>query len=816
MSKEFGELEDDPEFQEYLKVRQSKSKSKTWSDEMLGGQKKSKEIEPTRTERTKPEPARPEKEKKRKSKKEKGRKKLVEVEEGEEGEEGGMEEEGGGEVEGTEDKSEGVAMSLHTSDLDYLRTKVVKEQDSHRLPEECVSDSEGGEEEGEEGGEESEEGEEGSEGGEESEEGGESEEGEESEEGGESSEGEDEDLLSLPTTPYTIKMLGLPFRAAEKDVHAFFHPLTVAAVRFTKDAVGRPSGRAYADFLSEADVKKALKRNKDCIFHRYIELFRDTLSERTKAGGGAREGGGGEKLKPWELKTATEGAEDEEGITESGRIFVRNLPYSTQEEELNQLFGEYGPLTEVTIPVDKTSNKSMGLAFVTFMLPEHAAKAYQELDGQIFQGRLLHLLPAKARRGKGEEPANSFKKKKELKMKSEAGKGHNWNTLFLGANAVVDVMAGKYSAEKSDILDPAGPGTSAAVRLALGETEIVSETREFLQSHGVNLEVFEQSKPKRSKTVILVKNLAAGTTVPEMSRLFQAYGQLMRVILPPAGISALVEFVEPSHAKQAFSKLAYTSFKHLPLFLEWAPVGVLSDHAPKTTPLVEQDAEEGEGQGDSVSVFVKNLNFTTTEESLTKLFSRVGEVVSVSIARKKNTKDPATPLSMGFGFVEFASENLAREAIKQLQHSELEGHTLQLKISNHKKHDSTSQRAKPAKKQKSAKILVRNIPFEAARREIKELFGTFGALKTVRLPKKASVGSGDHRGFGFVEFTTKEDAKRAFEALGHSTHLYGRRLILEWAEQEESLDAVRKRTAEHFHGFKTKRTKVTEQMVADS
>lgn len=42
--------------------------------------------------------------------------------------------------------------------------------------------------------------------------------------------------------------------------------------------------------------------------------------------------------------------------------------------------------------------------------------------------------------------------------------------------------------------------------------------------------------------------------------------------------------------------------------------------------------------------------------------------------------------------------------------------------------------------------------------------------------------------------------QRAFESLCSSTHLYGRRLVLEWAEDEDSVDALRKRTAEHFHG----------------
>jgi multiple RNA-binding domain-containing protein 1 len=60
------------------------------------------------------------------------------------------------------------------------------------------------------------------------------------------------------------------------------------------------------------------------------------------------------------------------------------------------------------------------------------------------------------------------------------------------------------------------------------------------------------------------------------------------------------------------------------------------------------------------------------------------------------------------------------------------------------------------------------------------------------------VGTGPHRGFGFVDYVTKSDAKRAFEALCQSTHLYGRRLVLEWAAPEESVEELRKRTAQHF------------------
>lgn len=82
-----------------------------------------------------------------------------------------------------------------------------------------------------------------------------------------------------------------------------------------------------------------------------------------------------------------------------------------------------------------------------------------------------------------------------------------------------------------------------------------------------------------------------------------------------------------------------------------------------------------------------------------------------------------------------------------------------------------------------------------------------------------AVGEETHRGFGFVDFFSESDAKvsscrsivlvcnfinigfcfqKAFEALCHSTHLYGRRLVLEWAAAEEGVEELRKRTADHF------------------
>ena len=63
----------------------------------------------------------------------------------------------------------------------------------------------------------------------------------------------------------------------------------------------------------------------------------------------------------------------------------------------------------------------------------------------------------------------------------------------------------------------------------------------------------------------------------------------------------------------------------------------------------------------------------------------------------------------------------------------------------------------------SEKLLVKNLAFEATADEVRELFLAYGHIKKVRLPTK--VNSNHHRGFGFVEFATKDEAKLAFKEL---------------------------------------------------
>jgi len=69
---------------------------------------------------------------------------------------------------------------------------------------------------------------------------------------------------------------------------------------------------------------------------------------------------------------------------------------------------------------------------------------------------------------------------------------------------------------------------------------------------------------------------------------------------------------------------------------------------------------------DNVTLFVKNLNFDTTTEGLTKAFKHLKGMRTARVSMKPNKKT-GKPLSMGFGFVEFDTKENAMSALKSMQ-----------------------------------------------------------------------------------------------------------------------------------------------------
>ena len=82
------------------------------------------------------------------------------------------------------------------------------------------------------------------------------------------------------------------------------------------------------------------------------------------------------------------------------RIYVGNLPFRTNSEELRDLFAEHGEVRDCVIPVDRDSGRSRGFGFVD-MDDEEARTAITALDGYDMDGRQLRVNEARPRGGGG-------------------------------------------------------------------------------------------------------------------------------------------------------------------------------------------------------------------------------------------------------------------------------------------------------------------------------------------------------------------------------------------------------------------------------
>jgi RNA recognition motif-containing protein len=86
------------------------------------------------------------------------------------------------------------------------------------------------------------------------------------------------------------------------------------------------------------------------------------------------------------------------------KLYVGSLPYATTEEELRDLFSQYGNVASVRIITDKFTGQSKGFGFVEMENDEDAQKAIEGMNGTQLGGRTLivnNARPPQEREGGG-------------------------------------------------------------------------------------------------------------------------------------------------------------------------------------------------------------------------------------------------------------------------------------------------------------------------------------------------------------------------------------------------------------------------------
>ncbi|CAI9612080.1 unnamed protein product [Staurois parvus] len=166
---------------------------------------------------------------------------------------------------------------------------------------------------------------------------------------------------------YVVKVRGLPWSCAADEIESFFSESKILngthGIHFIYTREGRPSGEAFVEYETEDDINLALKKDRETMGHRYVEVFKSNNVEMD-----------------WVLKHTGPNSPD---TANDGFVRLRGLPFGCSKEEIVQFFSglEIVP-NGITLPVD-FQGRSTGEAFVQFASQEIAEKALKKHKERI-------------------------------------------------------------------------------------------------------------------------------------------------------------------------------------------------------------------------------------------------------------------------------------------------------------------------------------------------------------------------------------------------------------------------------------------------
>lgn len=105
-------------------------------------------------------------------------------------------------------------------------------------------------------------------------------------------------------------------------------------------------------------------------------------------------------------------------------IYVSNLSFNVQDEDLREFFAPYGEVTSAKIISDRTTGQSRGFGFVEMSDDSAAKKAIDELNGGTVEGRTIRVTEAKP---KEDRPARSNSPFSSGNGGYNSGKSYNKN-----------------------------------------------------------------------------------------------------------------------------------------------------------------------------------------------------------------------------------------------------------------------------------------------------------------------------------------------------------------------------------------------------
>ncbi|NXF50378.1 NUCL protein, partial [Oceanites oceanicus] len=269
-------------------------------------------------------------------------------------------------------------------------------------------------------------------------------------------------------------------------------------------------------------------------------------------------------------------------------------------------------------------------------------------------------------------------------------------------------------------------------------------------------ETMKENKKERDARTLFVKNLPYRLTEDEMRDVFEN-AQEIRIVMNKEGNSkgmAYVEFKTEAEANKALEEKQGTEIDGRAMVIDF------------TGEKSHQEHQKGGGERESKTLIVNNLSYAASEETLQELFKKASSI-------KMPQTNQGRP--KGYAFVEFPTTEDAKEALNSCNNTEIEGRAIRLEFSSPAWQKGNTN-ARGGFNQQSKTLFVRGLSEDTTEETLRE---SFEGSVSARIVTDRDTGSS--KGFGFVDFSSPEDAKAAKEAM-EDGEIDGNKVILDFAK----------------------------------
>ncbi|EER32008.1 polyadenylate-binding protein [Candida tropicalis MYA-3404] len=251
---------------------------------------------------------------------------------------------------------------------------------------------------------------------------------------------------------------------------------------------------------------------------------------------------------------------------------------------------------------------------------------------------------------------------------------------------------------------------------------------------------------------IFIKNLHPAIDNKALHDTFSAFGKILscKVATDELGQSKCFGFVHYETAEAAEAAIENVNG----MLLNDREVFV-GKHISKK----DRESKFEEMKANFTNIYVKNIDLAYTEEEFEKLFAPYGKITSIYLEKDQDGK------SKGFGFVNFEEHDAAVKAVEELNDKEINGQKIYVGRAQKKrermeelKKQYEAIRLEKLAKYQGVNLFVKNLDDSIDSEKLEEEFKPFG---TITSAKVMVDDAGKSKGFGFVCFTTPEEATKA-------------------------------------------------------